>query len=122
MKLKLVYRELIGYLLYVTLTTRPDLSFAVNYYSRYQSQPKTNHSQGLESVFLLYIKGTFGLGILYSRNQTWNLAMYADSDWSNDVDRKSASGYVVHLGNKLPFVVIPDVKGLWRFRLQKRNT
>ena len=31
---KVPYKELIGCLLYVTQTTRPDLCFAVNYFSR----------------------------------------------------------------------------------------
>ena len=34
------YRELVGCLLYVTQTTRPDLCYAVNFFSLFQSEPK----------------------------------------------------------------------------------
>lgn len=38
-----LYRELIGCLMYVTLTTRPNLSAAVNYFSQFQSCPTEKH-------------------------------------------------------------------------------
>ena len=43
LKEKVPYIELVGCLLYVTQTTRPDLCFSVNYLSRYQSNPKEIH-------------------------------------------------------------------------------
>ena len=48
------YRELVGCLLYVTQTTRPDVCFSVNYFSRYQSRPKTSHWKELKRYFTLY--------------------------------------------------------------------
>ena len=48
------YKELIGFLLYVTQTTRPDLCFAVNYFSRFQTEPKVSHWKGLKRI-LRYI-------------------------------------------------------------------
>ena len=50
------YRELIGCLLNLSQTTRPDLSFAVNYFSKFQCNPKLNHWKGLKRI-LRYVKG-----------------------------------------------------------------
>ena len=44
------YRELMGCLLYVTQTTRPDLCYAVNYLSRFQSNTKEIHWKALKRV------------------------------------------------------------------------
>ena len=38
------FRELIGSLMFLMLNTRPDISAAINFYSRFQSNPKRCHS------------------------------------------------------------------------------
>jgi len=53
-------RELIGCLMYVMTATRPDLSAAVNYLSRYQTNPTEKLWVYLKRV-LRYIKGTLDL-------------------------------------------------------------
>ena len=42
------FRELVGCLMYVMLTTRPDISTAVNFYSRFQSNATETHWTGLK--------------------------------------------------------------------------
>ena len=97
------YRELVGCLLYVTQTTRPDLSYSVNFFSRFQSQPKQSHWKGLKRI-LRYIKGTLNLGIYYCKSSSPNselLIGYADADWGGSIDRKSTSGFVFQLFGNL---------------------
>ena len=53
-----LYRELVGCLMYGMLDTRPDLSFAVNYFSRYQHEQTESRWKGLKRI-LRYIKGTW---------------------------------------------------------------
>ena len=49
---------------------------------------------------LRYIKGTHTYGIQYSSNGNADLVGYTDSDWAGDLDdRRSTSGYVLHLGS-----------------------
>ena len=60
------YRKLIGCLLYLSQTTRSDLSFAVNYFSKFQSDPKLSHWKGLKRI-LRYVKGTVDIGLFYCK-------------------------------------------------------
>lgn len=89
------YRELIGCLLYVTLTSRPDLCAAVNYFAQFQSCPTEEHWVHLKRV-LRYIRGTLDLGLIFKgNNEEPVMEAYCDADWANDpVDRRSLTGYV----------------------------
>lgn len=89
------YRELIGCLIYATLTTRPDLCASTNYFSRYQSSFNDIHYDYAKRI-LRYIKGTIDLKLAYHRNPDADILVgYTDADWANDlIDRKSVSGYI----------------------------
>lgn len=88
------YRELVECLMYVMLTTRPDLSAAVNYYSRFQSNVTETHWKWLKRI-LRYIKDTIDLCLIYKKTSTSPLVGYADSDWAGSVDdRKSTTAYL----------------------------
>lgn len=97
------YRELIGSIMYLMLGTRPDLSFCIHYFSRYQNKYSDELWIYLKDV-LKYIKGTVNLGLVYKCcNQEPILTCYCDSDWASDkTDRKSVTGYLFNLyGNLL---------------------
>lgn len=44
------YRELVGCLMYVMVSTRPDLCMAVNFYSQFQSNATESRWVGLKRV------------------------------------------------------------------------
>lgn len=92
---KVPYRELIGCITYATLTTRPDLCAATNFFSRFQSCYDDNHFQHAKRM-LRYIQDTKNLKMIYRKqNNTAVLVGYADSDFAGDKnDRKSTSGFV----------------------------
>ena len=93
------YKSAIGSLLYLAGMTRPDISFAVNYAARFQSDPGTSHWAYVKQIFR-YLKGTVNLGLMYERKKSINLTAYSDSDWAGDtVDRKSTSGYLFVVNN-----------------------
>lgn len=92
------YRELIGCLMYAALTTRPDLSAAVNYFSQFQACPNDEHWIHLKRV-LRYVKGTLDVGLVYRiEKEAPLLEVFCDADWANDlVDRRSVTGCIFKL-------------------------
>ena len=93
-----LFRQLVGSLIYLT-ATRPDISFAVSYISRFMSAPKIDHWIAAKRV-LRYVRGTSDYGLLYTRSSDPILSGYTDSDWVDSVDdRKSIVGYVFSLGS-----------------------
>lgn len=91
---KLPFRELLGSLMYLYIGTRPDLSFAIQFLSRYQANPGRAHWNAALHV-LRYLKGTIDLKITYSASSPLTPVGYADSDLGGCLDTgRSTSGYV----------------------------
>jgi len=94
--LSLPYRELVGYLMYIMLATRPDLSYSIYYFSRFQNCFSQEHWTHLKHV-LKYLKLTESCGLKYEKsvNQTSPIiSAYVDADYANDInDRRSISGF-----------------------------
>jgi len=77
------YAELVGSLLYLSTTTRPDIAFAVGVLSRYMSCPEEEHMPSAKGV-LRYMRGTTRLGVVYGGDEP--LHGYVDADWAGDTD------------------------------------
>lgn len=58
------YQELLGGLLYVATSNRPDISFAVGKLARHAASPTQAHLSAAKGV-LKYLKGTADLGLCY---------------------------------------------------------
>ncbi|KAK9701999.1 Reverse transcriptase (RNA-dependent DNA polymerase) [Popillia japonica] len=86
-------RQLIGCLMYLMLGSRPDISFTVNYYSRFQDKNSEEVWMCLKRL-LRYLKGTAEMKVIYQRKETdLPLVCYVDSDWASDLtDRISVTG------------------------------
>lgn len=111
---RIKYRNLIGALLYISSNTRPDISFSVNYLSRYQNNNNESHwKYALRILKYLYL--TKDLKLIFERNMNIEiLDCHVDADWAGDnVDRKSTTGYMIRLfGNVID----------WKSRKQKGVT
>lgn len=93
------YREMIGSLLYCSIISRPDISFAVNYLSRFNANPMISHMKCVKRIFQ-YLKGTKSSGIMY--NGDTNLMVYSDSDFGGDSSSGcSTSGVLVVRGGPI---------------------
>lgn len=96
------YKEAVGSLLYASCKTRPDLSYAVGYESRFMQNPTTENIKNVKRT-MRYLKGTTDFGINYfSKNNDDLLQMhvYCDADHAGDkTDSKSTSGFVMIYGN-----------------------
>jgi transposase InsO family protein len=87
------YCELIGSLLYLANTTRPDIAQAVGVLSRYRGTPTTAHMQeGLRVV--RYLKGTRDFALQLGGSDI-PIAGFVDADYAGDLDmRASTTGFV----------------------------
>lgn len=96
------YKELIGSLLFISSNTRPDITFAVSYLSRFLDKPTESIWKAGKRV-LRYLKGTKNKGIIYeAKGSSKELITYSDADWASDKkDRKSTSGCAVFYCGKL---------------------
>lgn len=90
------YGELVSCLMYGMIATRPDLSFAVNYFSRYQHEQTEARWKALKRI-LRYIKGTLNFYLCYKRSGGESLTCYVDADFGSELDRKSTSGFLLQV-------------------------
>nr|GEX02422.1 copia protein [Tanacetum cinerariifolium] len=94
------YRSMIGSLMYDT-SSRPDIMFATCMCARYQANPNEHHVSAIKRIFH-YLKGTINLGPWYPKDFGFDLTAYLDTDHAGcHLDRKSTSGSVQLLGDKL---------------------
>ena len=112
-----MYRELVGGILYLANTVRPDISFPAGLLARFANAP-TNTHLGAGMNVLKYLAGTKVLGLLWEKGNKGFMA-FVDSDYAWDLDgRKSTSGFVfmsgsaaVSWGSKLqPLVALSTVE------------
>nr|GEZ07354.1 hypothetical protein [Tanacetum cinerariifolium] len=94
------YRSMIGSLMYVT-SSRLDIMFATCMCARYHANPNEHHVLAVKRIFR-YLKGTINLGLWYPKDSGFDLTAYSDVDNAGcHLDRKSTSGSVQFLGDKL---------------------
>ncbi|KYM95345.1 Copia protein [Cyphomyrmex costatus] len=87
------YRELVGSLLYLAVSTRPDIAHVVSALGQFNCNHKTKHWIAAKHV-LRYLKGTMNFSLSFKRTQK-DLIGYVDADWGNcRVDRRSYTGIV----------------------------
>ncbi|XP_048501594.1 secreted RxLR effector protein 161-like [Beta vulgaris subsp. vulgaris] len=93
-----MYRQLVGSLIYLTLTI-PDIAYAVSVISRFMQKSMKCHLEAVRRL-LRYVKGTIDYGILYRNDKEFEVVRYCDADYAGDLDtRRSTTGYVFNLGS-----------------------
>jgi hypothetical protein len=100
---KFNYRQVIGKMLYLEKSTRPDISCAVHQCARFSAQPKAKHSEAVKRIGR-YLLGTQDKGLIMKLNQEglecWVDASHA-SEWSNKIasddsnTARSRMGYLI---------------------------
>jgi hypothetical protein len=105
------FQQEIGSLIYLTIFTRPDLVYSINYLARFMSNPSIEHYNYLNNIFS-YLVSTRNYGLdltLYKQsaantinnNKIINLEGISDADWGGDLDsRKSTTANIFTLNNK----------------------
>ena len=92
------YRQLIGSLIYLTVT-RPDLSYPAGLLSQFMQTLRDTHLDCPKRV-LRYVSGTMDCDILYKTAMPIQLEGYTDADWAGyKADRRSTFGFFFSLGS-----------------------
>jgi len=105
-----LYRTFVDTLMWIALSTRPDIDFATVSLARFVSDPGVPHFRALKRL-LRYLAGTRTYGLLFKRCDTARLVGFADADFAGDLDtRRSTTGTVFILCGAALY---------WRSRLQK---
>lgn len=92
------YRQIIGSLMYLATSTRPDIMFPVAYLSRVLDKPSVQTWKAAKRI-LRYLQSTKTLGLKYKKSNLNRIESFSDADWAADkTDRKSVSGNIVLYG------------------------
>jgi len=94
------YKSLLGQVLFICITSRPDIATAVSICGKYASNPGKQHWLALLKIvsYLLYTKDL--VLTLGGSSGGVTLSAYSDADWGGDIDdRRSRTGYVILLNN-----------------------
>ncbi len=108
-----MYRTIAGSLLWIAISTRPDISFAATNIARFVASPGVSHFKAIKRV-LRYLKGTRCFGLCYSRDRSDRMVAFSDADFAGDLKtRRSTTGTV--------FMIFGAAVS-WRSRLQRLVT
>ena len=103
------YREAVGSLMWLMMSTRPDIAFAVSQVARFSHAPSPLHWTAVKRIFR-YLQGTKDLALHYRQQENPQLLGYADADWAGDATRRSTGGHQWFFGESLI---------LWKSKLQR---
>jgi len=94
------YLSAVGSLMYVSMATRPDITYAVSHLGKYSANPGQAHWTAAQRV-ICYLNGTCEQRLTLGGKQPVVLRGYVDSDFAQDLDDwKSISGYSFNLGSR----------------------
>jgi hypothetical protein len=94
------YISIVGSLMYLAVTSRPDIAYAAEVLARFNSNPGPPHWQAAKHV-LRYLKGTMDHKITYQPSDSPEpFITYSDADHAGNPDNgKSTGGYMVKIGS-----------------------
>jgi hypothetical protein len=94
------YLSAVGALMYLAVTTCPDIAYAVGVLARFSSNPGVAHWKAVKHLFR-YLKGTIDLKLTYSPDSSSELfTTFSDADHGGCKDSgRSTGGYLVKFGS-----------------------
>ena len=114
------YRAIVGGLMYLSNTTRPDIAFCVRKCAQYAQAPRAVHWEAAKSI-LRYLSGTAHYGLVFGQvdrsadsgvtqaddtaEVNRDISCYADADWAAKADgedpRRSCTGNLLLIGGSV---------------------
>lgn len=97
---KYPYQQLVGSLMYLSVLTRPDITFSVSFLSQYNNCFNESHWKHLKRL-LKYLKRTKEYGLVYRKTKV-NMHGFVDADWAScSLDRRSYTGFCFLMSNSV---------------------
>src|SRR6185312_9393097 len=91
---KVPYASAIGSIMYVMISTRPDVSYALTVMSKYQSDPGESHWTAVKNI-LKYLRRTKDVFLVYGGEAELVVTGYTDASFQPDKDdSKSQFGFM----------------------------
>ena len=88
------YASAIGSIMYATICTHPDISYALSITSRYQADPSESHWTAVKNI-LKYLRRTKDMFLVYGGEEKLIVTGYSDASIQTDKDdSRSQSGFV----------------------------
>ena len=88
------FQELVGCLMYLAVSTRPDIAYATNYLARFVTCTRPCHVAAAKRI-LRYLQGTRNYGIVLGDWSETLLEGFCDASYGNcEETRRSTTGYV----------------------------
>ena len=75
------FQSAVGSLLYLSIMTRPDITYAVSNVAKFCASPSKQHWTAVKQI-TRYLKGTLSLGLLYRKDGSSCCIGYCDADWA----------------------------------------
>ena len=93
-----VYRSAIGMLLWISMCSRPDISFYVNFLSSFNNDPMTVHWEHIKKI-ILYLRKTKNLGIVFNARKNLKFpVVFCDASHGDPLIRRgSTTGFMFAL-------------------------
>jgi hypothetical protein len=101
------YRSLVGMIIYLYNTTRPDIGFAISSCARFSHNPKVEHGEALKRI-VRYLKKTKHAGMVIRPSDSNVINAYSDADYAglygiedpeDPTSCRSRTGFLVTLGD-----------------------
>ena len=93
------YRAGIGALIYLSVMTRPDISYAVNSAAQFMSNPNKEHEDALWHIFrYLKTRETYSLKYFHT-GKGMTMEAFVDANFMGDHDARSVTGRIIFSGN-----------------------
>jgi hypothetical protein len=86
---KVPYKSILGQLIHIAITARPDIAFAVSNCGRFASNPGPTHWYAILMI-LRYLQGTRTMKLKLGGLNAPSLNMYCDADWAGDLDERKS--------------------------------
>jgi hypothetical protein len=94
---KVPFEGAIGSLMYLMLSTRPDIAFAVNQISQFCKNPQPAHWAAVKRIFS-YLQGMRGYGLRFGPLNTVPIG-YTDSDYAGNTHTRQSTSVFIFILN-----------------------